>query len=79
MFSVQLARLDNKDYLNLTTAKKRRRIKSALCAISGEKLDKKYLLTALVFKPVALSVESINIGYRIVENLLVKDKNKTLT
>ena len=55
VFSVQLTRLDSMEYLDLTNAKNsRRRTESALCTISGEKLGRESVLTALVPKnPVA--------------------------
>ena len=79
-FSIQLTRLDSVDHLDLKIAKESRRTETALCAISGEKLGKESVLTALVpKKPVAQSLGSTNINQRVLENPLVEDKTKSLT
>ena len=64
------------DHLNLTIAKESR----SACAISGKTFRKESVLTGLVStKPVALSVDSINIDQRVVENASVQDKDNNLT
>ena len=67
-------------YLDLTIAKGSRRTEPSLCAISRKMFGKELLLTVSVSKkPVALSVGSINVDQRVVENPLVEDKNKIST
>ena len=68
-FNIQLTRLDNMDYFGLTIAKQNKRTEFALCEISGKTFGKESILTALVpKKPVALSVGSMNINEKVVEN-----------
>ena len=68
-FSFQLTRLDSMEYLDLTIAKESRRTESALCAISGKKLGRESVLTALVpKKPVAQPVGSISVDQKVGEN-----------
>ena len=75
-FGVQLTLLDDMEYLDLTITKESRRTESALCAISGKNLGKESVVKTLVSKkPVAQSVRSINVDQRVVENLLVEDKD----
>ena len=58
------------DHLNLTNAKENRKTKSALCAISGKTFGGESVLTALFSEHsvVVLSVGSINVEQRVVEN-----------
>ena len=80
VFSVQLTRLDNMDYLDLTIEKESRKTESALCAASGKTFGKESERTAFVLKnPVVLSMSSLNVNQRAIENPCVKDKNKILT
>ena len=78
---IQLTRLDNMDHLNITIAKESGRAEFSLRAISGKTFGKESVRTVLVpEKPVALSVGSIDIDQRVVENaLLVEDKNNSST
>ena len=79
-FSVQLTRLDSMEYLDLTIAKESKITESALCAISGGKLGKESVLTALnPKKPVAQLVSNINVDQSVGENPVVEDKAKLLT
>ena len=78
-YSVQLTWFDNVDHLDLMIAKESRRTESAFCAISGKTFGKKSALTALApKKPVALSVDIINVAQRVVESecLGVRQKQK---
>ena len=57
------------EYLDLSLVKESRRTESALCAISGKKLGRESVLTALVpEKPVAQAVGSINVDQKVGEN-----------
>ena len=68
-FSVQLTRLDDMDHRDLTIVKQSRKTESSLCTISMKTFRKKSVLKALVpKKSVALSVSSIDIDQRVVEN-----------
>ena len=59
------------EYLDLVIAKESRRTESALCAISVKNLGKESILTTLApKKPVAQSIGSINVGQRVVGNIL---------
>ena len=79
-FGVQLTRLNNMKYPNLTIAKESRRTSYSPCAISGEKLGKESVLPALGSKkPVPQSVGSINIGKKVVENPSTKNKKEIST
>ena len=48
LFSIQLTRSDNLDYLNLAISKESKRTESASCAISGKSFCKETALTASV-------------------------------
>ena len=73
-------RLDSIDHLDLITAKYIKRTESALHVISWKVFGKKSVLTALVpRKPVVLSVSSINIDQRVVENTSVEDQDNSST
>ena len=57
-----------------------RRTESSLCAISGKKLGRKSVVTALVpKKPVSQPVGKINADQSVGENPEVEGKNKSLT
>ena len=68
------------DYLDLTTATESRRTESVPCAISGKIFGNESVLTTLTpKKPVALSVGSIDVDQRVLENVSVEHKNNTST
>ena len=50
LFSIQLTRSDNLDYLNLAISKESKRAESACCAISGKSFCTETVLTASVHK-----------------------------
>ena len=75
LFSIQLTRFDIMNHLGLTIEKESRKTECALYAISGEMFSKECVLTTSTpNKYVALSVGSINIDKKVVENTSVEAK-----
>ena len=70
LFSIQLARSDNLEHLDLTISKESKRTESACCAISEKAFSKETVLTAPVpQKPIALSsAVSMNIDQRALQD-----------
>ena len=79
-FSVWWNRCDDMDYLDLTIATESRRTESVPCAILGKIFGNESVLTTLTpKKPVALSVGSIDVDQRVLENVSVEHKNNSST
>ena len=68
------------DYPDLTIATESRRTEYVPCAISGKMFGNESILTTLTQKkPVALSVGSIDVDQRVLENVSVEHKNNNST
>ena len=66
LFSIQLTRSDNLDYLHSAISKESKRTESACCAISGKSFCKETVLTASVpqkyiSSPVSMNIDQISL------------------